>query len=99
MYKRNSKTTIKQHQTPTNIQERWKEAHKILSLKLNKRHHTNNKITFLSDERQKFRQDQSLDDNQKEVLCQERNEILINIHSFVILEETKRVERQIEETV
>ena len=30
-----------------------KEAHKILSLKINKRHHTNNKITFLSDERQK----------------------------------------------
>ena len=31
-----------------------KEAHKILSLKINKRYHTNNKTTFLSDERQKI---------------------------------------------
>ena len=106
-YKEETSKQLNEQPLPTNIQQRWtniviattKAATNILGTKTSRKHHENMQIKLLSDYQKniKLQRDLTKDKNQRDKLCKERNETLTKIHKLVKQEETKKIERQIEE--
>ena len=106
-YKEETAKQLAEQPSPTNNQQRWtnivtattKAATEILGIKTNRKHHENIQIKILSEHQKniKLQRDLTKDENRREKLRIERNDTLRKIHTLVTQEETKKIEKQIEE--